>query len=132
MALEWKIWTNNDNYAANGTADLERLEGNLHTLAAQLLVHFGYSVSLTPLPLSGYATIPFVDILNLVENNVNAMRVFHGLSGWQTPRVWVAGQGATADDPNRWESNGRLLEANISRGLLNTKCCGRFACGRIL
>ncbi len=129
MNLQWRNWTPADNYAAGGTADLERLLYNLEQLAACLRTDFAMEVTL-PLPsLDGYATLPFAHFLQRVEESVQAVGVF-ALAGWQAPRVWQAGAAIAAADPNRWEQNGRLVEQNIERGKTNMLRCGRFSTGR--
>lgn len=127
--MEWKTWTAQDNYAADGIADTIRLKANIQELAAILNADFGFTVTLAPITVDGYSTIPFADFLQAVEDNSAALQVFADVD-YTAPRTWTAGDSITHDGPNRWEQNGKLIEDNIKRGKACFKRCGLFSLGR--
>ena len=112
----WKFdWAPGDNYAHAGVTDYARLLSNYNELKALLNAEYGFNIAFTTPTTSGYATVPFGDVLNSTEAAMNALHVW--MHEWIDKAVtWQAvGTMPTAEDINRWEKNGWAIEQAAAR-----------------
>jgi|GEM_PF-4963779 len=110
----WKLgWTPSDSYSS--AADYARLLSNYNALKALLNSEYGFNIQFTTPTTSGYATMPFGDVLNSTEAAMNALHVW--MHEWIDKAVtWQAvGTMPTAEDINRWERNGWAIEQAAAR-----------------
>ncbi|MEM5768109.1 MAG: hypothetical protein AAGU32_07455 [Bacillota bacterium] len=115
--MNWKTdWGSGDDYAANASADVDRLLSNYDTLKHVLNDKLGFDVSFTLPGTNGRLTLPFADFLNAIETALTRLHVL-SVSGWDEKEVtWMpAESGPTYRDVNRWEHNGELLEDTTDR-----------------
>ena len=110
--LDWKTdWKVTDNYARNGIQDVERLINNCKNLASRILTKYGVNVNLETITLNGYDTVPYVEFLNQIENNIAKLFSPSQLPTLPFKTTWQAGGAAPMyADINRWEENGRTID----------------------
>ena len=126
--LYWKSWGYSDNYATQGTIELERLISNSGYLLDVLATEFGFSnIAATPTT-DGYSTLPVTTLLNQVEGMVDALKKFD--VDYPDSRTWVVSP-ISFEDINRWENTGLITERNIVHGRTNFNMCGKLIAGRV-
>ena len=128
----WKTdWEAADNYAANGASDLARLNSNYQALAQRYRDVFGATIAVVSLGTLSYASIPFAEMLNTIEENCEELRVWHFLPWVGARKTWTYGQRAPDyADINRWETNGQTVEITQTRSMTYMVYCGVGVCGR--
>lgn len=123
----WKNWTAIENYARNGTEDVERLISNYEDLADMLNSYYGAGITLNTITLEGYNTIPFLETFQKIESNAEtiSMATYNG-------RTWSDGSSISYADINRWEQAGYATETNGLRGIPNIRHYNEFNCGEVI
>lgn len=126
--LEPKTFASNDYY---NYYDLNRVE--INTLAAKDLTEvLRGDISLEDIDFDrDMKSIPFADVLNKVEKNINTLgNKLYKPKGWTQPKLdWTYNQPFSYVDANRLERN-LLLLYNYAKGNIdNIPHCGMYICG---
>lgn len=125
--MEWKTnWGPQDNY---DIGNFERLLNNLIELQQTINSDYGEPMDLTVIELDGYATIPFADMLNTIEENLKKLQNYGNSTVGEF--TWYPALHAPDHmDINRWETSGQLVESALARGKLYKIPCGVGGCGQ--
>jgi len=134
--LIWKKdWTPLDNYGyvpGEAAPPINRLSENYQQIYEWLVKYGGGAgPGYEPLGILGATTIPFAELLNRVENDLEALRAVE-VSGWLPGRIWAAMDPApTYQDINRWEQNGKTIAEALMRVPQAWQYCGMERTGGI-
>lgn len=129
--LEPKTFTSNDYY---NYYDLNRVE--INTLATKDLAEvLRGDISLESINFDrDMKSIPFADVLNKVEGNINILgNKLYKPKGWVQPKLdWRYNQPFSYEDANRLERN-LLLLYNYAKGNIDKiPYCGAYTCGEVV